>query len=311
MTYKENAATAPVGEELPRRKTNGKRAKLIAKITVYVLLGLYTLWVIFPFLVILLTSLTSQEQLSSTMNFVWLPKPLTMEAYRVVLFDDIYAAWLYGDALSSILHGFLNTMWQVVPSTLVGLFISGLSAYAFAKIRFKGSDVLFMCLVATMMVPGAVLTMPSYLFYDAIHWTNTVLPLIIPGLFGAAGVTFFLRQFFRGLPDELIEAARIDGLNDFSVYVRIIMPLSAPAFIAQGVFMFVGGYNNYQGPLLYLSNYPQLAPLQLAVQLFMGGYGNPAIRCAAAVVALLPLLVLYCFLQKYFTQGVAMTGLKA
>lgn len=310
MMYKE-LAEAPAGGNAVRRKKNGKRAKLIGKIVVYVLLGLYTLWVIFPFLVILITSFTSQEQLDASMHFIWLPKPFTAEAYKTVLFDDIYAEWLYNDSFSSILHGFFNTLWQVVPPTLVGLFISGLSAYSFAKIRFKGSGVLFLCLVATMMIPGAVLTMPSYLFYDTIHWTDSVLPLMIPGLFGAAGVTFFLRQFFYGLPDELIEAARIDGLNDFSAYVRIIIPLSAPAFIAQGVFMFVGGYNNYQGPLLYLSNIPQLAPLQLAVQLFSGGYGNPAIKCAAAAVALIPLLVLYCFLQKYFTQGVAMTGLKA
>ena len=245
------------------------------------------------------------------MHFIWAPSKVSFEAYHIVLFDDFYAELLFGDSMSSILHGFINTMWQVVPPTLIGLFVSGLSAYAFAKIRFKGSDVLFMCLVATMMIPGAVLTIPSYLFYDAIRWTDSVLPLLIPGLFGGAGVTFFLRQFFCGLPDELIEAARIDGLNDFMIYVRIFIPLSAPAFIAQGVFMFVGGYNNYQGPLLYLSNYPQLAPLQLAVQLFSGGYGNPAVLCAAVVVALVPLLILYCFMQKYFTQGIAMTGLKA
>lgn len=299
------------GEELLRRKNKSKRARLIGKIAVYILLGLYTVWVVFPFLVILITSLTSQTELDSSMHFIWFPSPVSFEGYRIVLFDDIYAEMLYGDSLSSILHGFFNTMWEVVPPTLAGLFVSGLSAYAFAKIRFKGSGVLFMCLVATMMIPGAVLTMPSYLFYDAIHWTDTVLPLMIPGIFGAAGVTFFLRQFFTGLPDELIEAARIDGLGDFRAYVQIVIPLSAPAFIAQGVFMFVGGYNNYQGPLLYLSNFPKLAPLQLAVQLFSGGYGNPAVLCAAVVVALVPLLILYCFMQKYFTQGIAMTGLKA
>lgn len=294
------------------RAARGKRGgSLSAKIAVSVVLGLYALWVVFPFLVILITSLTSRTQLDSTMHFVWFPSPLSVEGYKVVLSEDIYSQWIYGDSVSSLLHGFFNTLWQVVPPTLVGLFVSGLSAYAFAKIRFPGSNALFLALVATMMIPSAALTMPSYLFYDAIGWTHSVLPLMIPGIFGGAGVAFFLRQFFHGIPNELIEAARLDGLGDFSVYVRIIIPLSGPAFIAQGIFMFIGGYNNFQGPLLYLPDHPELSPLQLAVHLFAGGYGNPAVLCAAAVVALLPLIIVYCFLQKYFTQGIAMSGLKA
>ena len=308
MTF--NAKTAAVSAE---KDTDKKAAvmRVVGKVLIYAVLVLYALWVIFPFLVIVITSLTPEVEMDATMHFIWFPRNISFDAFRVVLIDDIYAQMLYGDNLSSVLHGFLNTMWQVVPTTFVGLFVSGLSAYAFAKIPFRGKGPLFMCLIATMMIPGAALTMPSYLFYDSIHWTDSVLPLIVPGLFGGAGVTFFLRQFFMGLPDELMEAARIDGLNDFSVYIRMVIPLSAPAFLAQGVFMFIGGYNNYQGPLLYLANLPELAPLQLALNLFQGGYGNPAVLCASALVALLPLLIIYCFLQKYFTQGIAMSGLKA
>ena len=296
---------------LPSVKKRAKLLRTIGKVVIYAVLVVYAVWVVFPFLVLVVTSLTPEVEMNATMQFIWFPKKISFAAVRTVLVDDIYAQLLYGDNLSSVLHGFINTLWQVVPITLIGLFISGLSAYAFAKIPFKGRDALFFCLIATMMIPGAVLTMPSYLFYDAIHWTNSVLPLLVPGLFGAAGVTFFLRQFFMGLPDELGEAARIDGLHDFSIYVRMVIPLSAPAFLAQGVFMFIGGYNNYQGPLLYLGNLPELAPLSLALSLFQGGYGNPAVLCASALVALLPLLVLYCFLQKYFTEGIAMSGLKA
>lgn len=303
----ENQSTVSVQQ----KKKIHSAAKIIGHILLYAVLIIYTIWVLMPFLVLVITSVTSENELNASLHFIWWPQEFSLEAYSTVLVDDIYAQLLYGDGFSSILHGFFNTLWQVVPTTLIGLFVSGLSAYAFAKIPFKGKSGLFLCVLATMMIPGAVLTMPSYLFYDAIHWTDSVLPLIIPGLFGGAGITFFLRQFFMVLPNELIEAARIDGLSDFGCYVRIIMPLSVPAFLAQGVFMFIGGYNNYQGPLLYLSNLPELAPLQLALSLFQGGYGNPAVQCASALIALLPLLIIYCFAQKFFTQGIAMSGLKA
>lgn len=307
MTY--NEVTSPLegangGERKPaviKKKAN--KSKIIAAVFTYAVLVIYSLWVIIPFLVVLVTSLTPQEEYLLTMKFIWFPKRLDFSAYGTVFVDNIYTPFY---------QAFLNTMWQVVPSTLVGLFVSGLSAYAFAKIPFKGKGTMFMCLVATMMIPGAVLTIPSYLFYDAIGWSNGVLPLIIPALFGGAGVTFFLRQFFCGLPDELMEAARIDGLNDFMIYVRIVLPLTAPAFIAQGVFMFIGGYNSYQGPMLYLMNFPELKPLALALADFQNGQAQTQAEvCASVIIALLPLLVLYCFLQKYFTQGIAMTGLKA
>ena len=309
MMYESGSPLPIAGAAHKKRKLSA--GSILSRILIYLIFIVYAFWILLPFLVLVITSITPEIEFNASMHFIWWPQQPTLEAYRIVLVDDIYAQLLYGDGFSSILHGFFNTLWQVVPTTLIGLFVSGLSAYAFAKVPFKGKNALFLCLLATMMIPGAVLTVPSYLFYDAIGWTDSVLPLIIPGLFGGAGITFFLRQFFMGLPDELIEAARIDGLNDFGCYLRIVIPLAVPAFLAQGVFLFIGGYNNYQGPLLYLSNLPELAPLQLALSLFQGGYGNPAVRCAAALIALLPLLIIYCFAQKYFTQGIAMSGLKA
>jgi len=309
MTY--NKTISPIeggengnGAQKPAvRKKKANKGKIISAVCTYAVFVLYALWVLVPFFVVLITSVTPQEEYLETMKFIWMPKHLDFSAYRTVFVDNIYTPFY---------QAFLNTMWQVVPTTLVGLFVSGLSAYSFAKIPFKGKGAMFMGLVATMMIPGAVLTIPSYLFYDAIGWANGVLPLLIPGLFGAAGVTFFLRQFFCGLPDELMEAARIDGLNDFMIYVRIVLPLTAPAFIAQGVFMFIGGYNSYQAPLLYLMNYPELKPLALALADFQNGQAQTQAEvCASVIIALFPLLVLYCFLQKYFTQGIAMTGLKA
>lgn len=298
MTTKENAVNSA-----DKKAAYRKAGSIAGKIAVYAVFVVYALWIIVPFLVVLITSVTPEEEYLLSMKFIWAPKHLSFKAYGTVFVDNLFTPFW---------QAFLNTMWQVVPTTLISLFVSGLSAYAFAKIPFKGKGALFMGLLATMMIPGAVLTVPSYLFYDAIGWSDGVLPLIIPGLFGGAGVTFFLRQFFCGLPDELMEAARLDGLNDFRIYVQIVLPLTAPAFIAQGVFMFIGGYNSYQGPMLYLPNHPELSPLSLALADFQNGQAQNTMEvCASVIIALAPLLVLYCFLQKYFTQGIAMTGLKA
>ena len=301
--FTEGAAANGAAQPADKREKKRNVGKIIARVAIYAVFVLYAVWILIPFLVVLITSITPEEEYILSMKFIWMPKHPTLVAYKGVFVENLFTPFW---------KAFLNTMWQVVPSTLVSLLVSGLSAYAFAKIPFKGKNTLFMGLLATMMVPGAVLTVPSYLFYDAIGWSDGVLPLIIPGLFGGAGVTFFLRQFFCGLPDELMEAARLDGLNDFRIYLQIVLPLTAPAFIAQGVFMFIGGYNSYQGPKLYLPNHPELSPLSLALADFQGGQAQNTMEvCASVIIALAPLLVLYCFLQKYFTQGIAMTGLKA
>jgi multiple sugar transport system permease protein len=202
-------------------------------------------------------------------------------------------------------------MWQVIPTLVIGLFISGLAAFAYAKLRFPGKDKLFMIMLATMMIPGAVLMMPSYVFYDSIGWTNTVLPLVIPGLFGGATTIFFLRQFFRGIPSDLLDAAKLDGLGFMGQYVRIMIPLSKPAFISQFIFGFIGGYNDYMGPLLYLNGQIELYPLQMALTLYRDIYASDAAMVAAlTILALLPLIVIYVFMQKYFIEGIAVTGIK-
>ena len=186
------AATEKKNTGEPRRYEG-----LAFKIVAYIFLALFCLWVLVPFYVIIVTSLTSITELMSSIRFIWFPQEgASFESYYTVLFDDILAV----GGMSSLLRGFLNTMWMTVPPLLISLFVSGLAAYSYAKLNFKAKNTLYMITLATMMIPSAVLTMPSYLFYDAIGWSQGPLPLVIPTLFGNAGTVFFLRQFFAGIP---------------------------------------------------------------------------------------------------------------
>ena len=134
---------------------------------------------------------------------------------------------------------------------------------------------------------------------------------MIPGMFGGTMTVFFLRQFFNGIPTDLVEAAKIDGMGYMRMYVRILIPLTKPAFLAQFIFAFIGGYNNYMGPLLYLNGQPPLYPLQMTLTLFRSIYvSSTPVVAAFTVLALLPLLVIYIFVQRYFVEGVATTGVK-
>ena len=280
---------------------------VVLRVVAYSYFILFSLCILLPFYIMLKNSLTSEAENLMSMKFSWFPQMgVTADAYQTVLFSDELE--LYG---ISILKGFFNTLWQTVPTILIGLFVSGLAAFAYSKLRIPGKEKYFMFMLATMMIPGAVLTMPAYVFYDTIGWSNTVLPIIIPGMFGGATAIFFLRQFFRGIPTDLLDAAKLDGLGFMGMYVKILIPLSKPAFISQFIFGFIGGYNNYMGPLLYLNGQPDLYPLQMALALYRSIYGGePAMLAALTIVALVPLIIIYICMQRFFIEGIATSGIK-
>ncbi len=280
---------------------------LLVKLLLYTWLVIMTLCVLIPFYVIFKMSITGRVESLQTMGFIWFPKMgATLEAYKTALFDSTFD--IYG---ISILKSFFNTLWQTIPTVLIGLFVSGMAAFAYAKLCFPGKGILFGLTLMTMMIPGAVLTMPSYIYYDMLGWSHSVLPIVIPGMFGGAMTIFFLRQFFEGIPSDLLDAAKIDGMGFFTMYIKIMIPLAGPAFIAQFVFAFIGGYNSYMGPLLYLNGQTQLYPLQMTLSLFRGIFASDnTIVAALTIIALVPLLIVYIFLQKYFVEGVATTGVK-
>ena len=291
-------------------KTIRKKKKPVKSIIglafVYIALIAFALWILMPFSLVLLTSFKGIIEANS-LDFHWLPEKFTLQGYEKVLEYDMGTAY---EGVPLIISGFINTLMIVIPPTLLGLFSSAISAYAFAKLNFKFRNKMFAFLLATMMIPGAVLMMPSYVFYDSIGWTNTVLPLVIPGLFGGATTIFFMRQFFRGIPSDLLDAAKLDGLGFMGQYVRIMIPLSKPAFISQFIFGFIGGYNDYMGPLIYLQN-PDRYTVQIALNALNTGNADLAMLASAGVLALVPMLLLYVIFQKQIINGISISsGLK-
>lgn len=282
-----------------------KVQRIVNKTLIYTVLVIFALWILLPFSIVITTSFKSLNEAIDP-EFSFFPKNFTLESY-VKVFTYTSSS---DNVLPVMLQGFLNTLFIVIPPTVFGLFFSSMSAYAFAKLRFKGKNALFSILLATMMIPGTIMLTPSYVIYDMIGWVDTPLPLMIPGAFGAATCVFFMRQFYAGIPTELIEAAKLDGMGYFKIFWKIMVPLSVPALFAQGLLGFIGGYNDYFGPYLYLQG-DRWTTLQLALTTFQGAYSSdtPTIM-AGALIALIPTLVIYIVAQKYFIEGIATSGMK-
>lgn len=279
-----------------------RRRELLRKLVIYCGLGLFALFVLFPFAIMLISSFKYKEETIGA--FTWWPKMgMTLRGY-VNAFEKVASS-------TSIIEGFFNTLWIIIPPTVIGLMTSTLSAYAFAKMRFRGKEVMFGLLIATMMVPSIVTLVPAYIIWDYLGITVTApfVPLMIPGMFGAAACVFFMRQSINAIPDSVIEASRIDGIGPFGCFVKIVLPLIKPSLLAQGVLGFVGGYNDYFGPLIYLKSDYQT--LQIAVSVFSDRYSGdwPSIL-AANIVAIIPTILIYIFVQRYFIEGITAGGEK-
>lgn len=283
--------------EQQKRIRRLKTQKVIYKVLVYTILSVFALIFILPFLIALSASFTSPKNI---FNFKLIPNPVDIGNY-VKLFSE-----------NEVGRAILNTFLYIIPPVFVGLFFSTTSAYALARIKFHGRKVLFYIILSTMVIPGVIILMPSYsLFVNFYHWYGTPLPIIIPGLFGSAGVMFYLYQYFQTLPKELEEAAEIDGLSRFGILMRIIIPVSLPALITQLILSFNGAYNDYMTPLLYVGTNPKLYTIQLLVNSLSTAQNTQhTLLMAGAMASLLPTLILYILCQKFFIQGVATTGIK-
>ena len=186
---------------------------------------------------------------------------------------------------------------------------SSLAAYAFAKLEFKGRNFLFLAYVTTIAIPWQVYMVPQYIMMSNWGLTDSLLGIVIMHAFTAFGV-FMMRQFYMGIPNELLEAARIDGLSEYGIWARIMVPLSKPAVATLAITSFVFEWNDFMGPRIYLSSTDKMT-LQLVLRLFNTQYSsNYAQMMAAATVALIPVFIMFVFLQRYFVQGVATSGLK-
>ena len=275
-------------------------------------LVVYTVFLFFPIITILLTSFIPSEDLATSTKFVWWSKNMSLDAYKTIFAYDSYVDMV---GVPGLILGLFNTLWLTLIPLTFGLITAGLSAYAFSKTDFPFKEQLFKVSVIIRAIPLGAFGVISFVFYSTIGWTGDsgYLPLVIPGMLGGIGTMFFLRLYFDGISTSLIEAATLDGAGFFQCFKDIMLPLAKPAFIAQFIFGFVGSYNNYLGPLLYLRNQPKFVTLQLYlsdIRNLFPNAGSENIYCAAAILGMLPLVVIYCFLQRYFIEGVSAGSVK-
>lgn len=273
-----------------------KSSAVLRRVLLYIVLILIAVIMVVPFLWMLSTSLKTQYD-AVKIPPVWIPDPPRWENY-VKLFTE-----------QPMFQFMLNTIKIVFFVVLGQLFFSSLAAYSFARISFKGRNVVFFFYIATLMVPGQVTMIPTYLMFAKAGLTDNHLALILPAFFSAFGV-FLLRQFFMSLPRELEEAAEIDGCNPFMTYWRIMLPLVVPAMLTLGVFTLMNTWNDYMGPLIYLSS-PEKYTMTLGIAYFKGVYTTQwNLVMAGSIVSVVPILVAYLCAQKYFIEGIAFSGVK-
>ena len=289
-----------------------KKKWTVGRVILFAGLIVYALFLFFPIITILLTSFVPSNELATSKEFVWWPENFSLDAYTTIFQYDTYID-LTG--MPGLVLGFINTMWITLIPLLVGLVVAGYSAYAFSKMDFPFKEKLFKFSVIIRSVPLGAFAVISYIFYSAIGWTGEsgYLPLLIPGLFGSIGTMFFLRLFFDGIPTSLIEAATLDGAGFFKCFHKVMFPLAKPAFIAQFIFGFVAGYNSYLAPMLYLQNQPRFVTLQLylsEIRSMFPNAGSENIYSAAAILGMLPLIIIYICLQKHFIEGVSAGSVK-
>jgi ABC-type glycerol-3-phosphate transport system permease component len=203
-----------------------------------------------------------------------------------------------------------NTFFVAASGTLISLFFCSLGGYGFAKYKFPGREVLFALLLATMIIPSAVTMVPSFVIMRSFGWYNTFWPLIVPGAANAFGI-FFMRQYISSINDELMDAARIDGADEFAIYWRIILPIIMPGVTSLGLIFFMGSWNNYLGPLIWLKT-PDKFTLPLAIFSFGGAVGltNYTAQMAMSVISIIPLLIIFLAFQRRFVEGITAGAVK-
>lgn len=253
---------------------------------------------IFPFYWMLKTSFLTDSQALEMPPKLWFSFPLYFGNYKEVF------------ELAATGRAICNSLFIAVVSTAGVLFTSSLAAFAFAKLRFPGEKKLFGLIFATMLIPSQVTLIPLYVVFSKIGWVDTHLPLIVPQIMVNAYGVFLIRQFMVSVPDSYIEAAKLDGAGYLRIYAGIMLPLCKPALVTLAMFTFVGNWNNFVGPLIYL-NTEELFTLPLIINSFRSAYAvDWGLLMAGSTVAVLPLLLIYLFAQRSFIEGIAATGLK-
>lgn len=252
---------------------------------------------LFPFLWMLSTSLKTPQEIIMSPP-VWIPAVPQWSNYAVALSYFPFVRYL------------MNTLFLVTMNVIGCLFSSSLVGYSFARLRWPGRDLWFKVLLATMMLPATVTMIPQFIMYKNFGWLNSYLPLIVPSFTGSATNIFMLRQFFRTIPTSLSECAKLDGSSEIRIFWQIIMPLCKPALITVAIFTFMFTWNDFLGPLLYIND-KMAYTLSYGLRTFqIQSDSKWHLTMAASVVVAIPSLLLFFICQRFFIEGITLTGLK-
>ena len=296
-----NVNSSTLDSALRNQKNQGpakasKWGKIIGKVLAYIVVTLGAIMMALPFVWLILSSFKTLEEIS-LFPPTFFPKNPTLSNFREV-FERIPFARYY---MNSIITSVIPTVVTVITCSMVG--------FGFAKYKFAGRDVLFWVILATMMVPFPATIVPLYVMMAKAGLVNTYAGLIIVGLSSASGI-FMMRQFMMTIPDELLDAARIDGASEFRIFNQIVIPLVKPALATQTLFTFTGHWGAYIWPLICV-NSDKLRTLPLAIPYFSGQYFSyQNLINAASLMAIAPVLILFLFTQRYFVEGITITGMK-
>jgi multiple sugar transport system permease protein len=278
----------------------------IQKLAVYVILLILSVPALLPMAWMISTSLKSDKQVFATESksaptvslASLVPNPVQWENYPKALQAVPFRVYMRNTVMLCL----INVFGVVLSSAIV--------AYGFARLHFVGKPFFFVLMISTMAVPPQVTMVPVFALFRALGWYGTYLPLTVPSFFGAPFYIFLLTQFFRKLPDDTAEAARLDGAGEWRIFSRVVLPLAKPALATCAIFQFLGTWNDFLGPLLYLNNQKQYT-VAYGLQQFMSKNGGQwSLLMAGAAIFTVPIIILFFFAQKTFIQGIATTGAK-
>ena len=279
---------------MPRSK---RKHEIASRTVLYIILIIIAIIMAIPFLWMLSASIKSDREVFQMNPFVWIPEHPRWSNYSEI--------WTKIPMMTFV----KNTVFLTIVVTILQLLTSSFAAYAFAKLQFKFRNGLFLAYIATIAMPWQVYMVPQFLMMRSFGLNDKLLAIICLQAFSAFGV-FMMKQFYEGIPNELLEAARIDGMNEYQIYSHIMLPLSKPALSTLTIFTFVNTWNDYLGPLIYLKSVEKKT-IQLGLKMFISQYSSDyGLIMAGSVLSLIPVIVVFMCLQQYFVEGVASTGLK-
>jgi multiple sugar transport system permease protein len=277
------------------------RSRVWSKVVYHVFVGLLALLCVYPIVWLAASSLKPNNEIFSTAASL-IPSRID--------WSNFATGWagFAGITFNTYLK---NSLIIVVFSTIGAVASSALVAYGLARIRFRGSKLLFGCVMLTMMLPTDVLIIPQYVMFSKFGWLSSFKPIIVPQYFGVPFFIFLIMQFIRTIPGELDEAAKMDGCSKYSIFYRIILPLIVPALVTAAIFSFYWRWDDFMGPLIYL-NKPELYPVSLALKLFLDneGVNNWGGMFAMSTVSLIPVFLVFLLFQRYIVEGISTSGLK-